>query len=116
MNGSKVAKTTCATRPSSNVTMINVFQRNTHVITRMIVEMDLTNLHKYAHESAQVCKATYDATTCKEKEFKCKSNGACIRSDRICNSYRNQCSNGNIRFAQLPWYIQARSNLKSRFL
>ena len=50
MNESKVAKTTCATRPSSNVTMINVFQRNTHVITRMIVEMDLTNLHKYAKQ------------------------------------------------------------------
>lgn len=41
-------------------------------------------------ESVQVCKAIYDATTCKEKEFKCKSNGACIRSDRICNSYRNE--------------------------
>lgn len=50
MSVSRVAKTICVTRVSSNVTTINVFQRNTPVITRMIVAMDLMNLHKYAKQ------------------------------------------------------------------
>ena len=50
MSVSRVAKTICVTRPSSNVTMINVFQRNTPVITKMIVATGLTNLHKSAKQ------------------------------------------------------------------
>ena len=45
MNVSMVAKTICVTRVSSNATTTNVFQRNTPVITKMIVAMDLMRLN-----------------------------------------------------------------------
>ena len=50
MSVSKVAKTICVTRPSFNVTTINVFQSNTCVITKTIVVTGPTNLHWYAKQ------------------------------------------------------------------
>ena len=50
MNASKVVKTICVPKVSSNVTTINVFQSNTCVITKTIAVTGPTNLHWYAKQ------------------------------------------------------------------